>query len=169
MASDLVIERIQHAEFLTERRHQLHESLRPGNRHRLRIEPGLDSHDRSNQRGIHARFEALMFERFVKQLKLSPKPIQPIRAPLQFTFDALLEGTTLVPTVLDADRMAIGDRDVYDAAYYDAFFRGSRAVLERRLDESTAAVAAMIAGAWEAAGKPDVPVRARDTDQRRRR
>ena len=123
----------------------------------------------TNQRGIHARFEALMFERFVKQLKLSPKPIQPIRAPLQFTFDALLEGTTLVPTVLDADRMAIGDRDVYDAAYYDAFFRGSRAVLERRLDESTAAVAAMIAGAWEAAGKPDVPVRARDTDQRRRR
>ena len=57
--------------------------------------------------------------------------------------------------------MAIGSRDVYDNAYYDAFFKGSRGVLERRLDESTAAVAAMITGAWEAAGKPSVPVRVR--------
>ena len=123
----------------------------------------------TGQRGIHARFEALLFERYVNQLKLSPKPLQPIRAPLDFTFDALLEGTRLVPTVLDADRIAIGDRDVYDDAYYQAFFKGSRAVLERRLDESTAAVAAMIAGAWEAAGKPAVPVRMQDAPQRRRR
>ena len=62
------------------------------------------------------------------------------------------------PTVLEADRVAIVG-DVYDDAYYAAFFKGSRAVLERRLDESTAAVAAMITGAWEAAGKPAVPVR----------
>jgi hypothetical protein len=88
---------------------------------------------------------------------------------VNFTFDALLQGTTLVPAVLEADRVAIGSRDVYDDAYYRAFFKGSRDVLERRLDESTAAVAAIIAGAWEAAGKPAVPVRARDTDQRRRR
>jgi len=102
-------------------------------------------------------------------LKLAPSRIEPIRAPLDFTFDALLQGTQLVPAVLEADRAAIGTRDVYDDAYYEAFFKGSRAVLERRLDESTSAVAAMIAGAWEAAGKPPVPVRAQDSDQRRRR
>jgi hypothetical protein len=123
----------------------------------------------TNQRGIHARFEASLFERYVKQLKRSPRPLPPIRDPLNFTFDALLEGTRLVPIVLEADRVAIGDRDVYDDAYYEAFFKGSRAVLERRLDESTAAVAAMIAGAWEAAGKPAVPVRVQDPPQRRRR
>jgi hypothetical protein len=122
----------------------------------------------TGQRGIHARFEALLFERYVKQFKLSPRPMQPIRTPLDFTFDALLEGTKLVPIVLEADRVAIGNRDVYDNAYYEAFFKGSRAVMERRLDESTAAVAAMITGAWEAAGRPAVPVRAPDTDQRRR-
>ena len=118
---------------------------------------------KTGQRGIHTRFEALMFERYVKQLKLSPKRIQPIRNPLDFTFDALLQGTQLVPTILDADRVAIGSRDVYDNAYYDAFFKGGRAVLERHLDIE-AAVAAMITGAWEAAGKPAVPVRVqRDT------
>ena len=123
---------------------------------------------KTGQRGIHTRFEALMFERYVKQLKLSPKRIQPIRNPLEFTFDALLQGTQLVPVILEADRVAIGSKDVYDKAYYEAFFKGSRGVMERRLDESTAAVAAMITGAWEAAGKPAVPVRVRDADARRR-
>jgi hypothetical protein len=124
---------------------------------------------RTGQRGIHTRFEALLFERYVKQLKLSPQRIQPIRAPLDFTCDALLQGTRLVPAVLEADRVAIGNGDVYDDSYYEAFFKGSRPVLERRLDESTAAVAAMIAGAWEAAGKPAAPVRMPDPAQRRRR
>jgi hypothetical protein len=123
---------------------------------------------KTGQRGIHTRFEALMFERYVKQLKLSPKRIQPIRDPLEFTFDALLQGTQLVPVILEADRVAIGSKDVYDDAYYNAFFKGSRGVMERRLDESIAAVAAMITGAWEAAGKPAVPVRVRDADARRR-
>jgi hypothetical protein len=124
---------------------------------------------KTGQRGIHTRFEALLFERYVKQLKLSPRRIEPIRNPRDFTFEALLQGTQLVPIVLEADRVAIGSRDVYDDAYYEAFFKGSRAVLERRIDESAAAVAAMIEGAWEAAGKPQVPVRVRDADQRRRR
>jgi hypothetical protein len=123
----------------------------------------------TGQRGIHARFEALLFERYVKQLRLSPRPIPPIHAPLDFTFNVLRQGTQLVPTILEADRVAIGSGEVYDSAYYEAFFKGSRAVLERRLDESTAAVAAMITGAWEAAGKPAVPVRVQDPDQRRRR
>lgn len=124
---------------------------------------------KTGQRGIHTRFEALMFERYVKQLKLSPARLPPIHNPLDFTFDALLQGTRLVPTVLEADRAAIGSRDVYDSSYYEAFFKGSRAVLERRLNESIAAVAAMITGAWEAAGKPAVPVSVQDPDQRRRR
>jgi hypothetical protein len=124
---------------------------------------------RTGQRGIHTRFESLLFERYVPQLKLSPVRIPPVRNPVEFIFGALLQGTQLVPTVLQADRVAIGARDVYDDAYYEAFFKGSRAVLEKRLDESSAAVAAMIAGAWEAAGKPPVPVRGRDAIQRRSR
>jgi hypothetical protein len=122
----------------------------------------------TGQRGVHSRWEALLFERSVRQLKLSPTPIPPIRSPRDFIFDVVREGTKLAAVVLEADRVAIGTRDVYDDAYYAALFKGSRAVLERRIDESTAAVAAMIAGAWEAAGRPPVPVRARDTDQRRR-
>ena len=81
----------------------------------------------------------------------------------------MLQGTQLVPPILKSDLDAIGTRDVYDDAYYEAFFKSNRAVMERRLNESISAVAAMIAGAWEAAGKPPLPLNPPATPQRRRR
>jgi hypothetical protein len=121
------------------------------------------------QHGIHARFEAYLFERYRDQWTIAPKPIAPVRNPRDFTFDVVLEGTQLVAPILKSDLEAIGDRDEYDDAYYAAFFKANRAVLERRLNEAIAASAAMIAGAWEAAGKPAVPTNARVPPQRRRR
>jgi hypothetical protein len=123
----------------------------------------------TGQRGIHSRFEAFLFERYRDQWTIAPKPISPIRNPRDFIFDVVLQGTQLAPPILKADLDAIGSRDEYDDAYYAAFFKANRAVVERRLNESIAASAAMIAGAWEAAGKPAVPVNLRPTTQRRRR
>jgi hypothetical protein len=123
----------------------------------------------SGQHGIHARFEAYLFERYRNQWTIAPKSIAPIRNPRDYIFDVVLEGTQLVPPILKSDLDAIGGRDEYDDAYYGAFFTANRAVVERRLNESIAASAAMIAGAWEAAGKPAVPLDAKPTAQRRRR
>jgi hypothetical protein len=123
----------------------------------------------TNQHGIHARFEAYLFERYRDQWTIAPKPIGPIKNPRDFIFDTVLEGTQLVATILKSDLEAIGGRDEYDDAYYAAFFKVNRAVLERRLNESIAASAAMIAGAWEAAGKPAMPLNPRQPPQRRRR
>lgn len=123
----------------------------------------------SGQQGIHARFEAFLFERYRDQWTIAPKPIAPIKNPRDFIFDVVLEGTQLVPPILKSDLEAIGTREEYDDAYYAAFFKANRAVVERRLNESIAASAAMIAGAWEAAGKPAVPLNPRASVQRRRR
>ena len=122
----------------------------------------------TGQHGIHVRFESTMFERYRDRLRITPPSMSPVVTPREFTFGVLVEGARLTPAILEADRKAIGSRDIYDDAFYEAFFMSSRTVLERRLSESSAAVAAMIAGAWEAAGKPSVPVRARDAVQRRR-
>jgi hypothetical protein len=118
---------------------------------------------------VHARFEATLFERYRDRLRIAPVAISPVSNPRDFIFDAVLEDTRLAPGILDADKQAIGDRDVYDDAYYEAFFAASRGIMERRLNDSIAAVAAMITGAWEAAGKPPVPVDPVITPQRRRR
>ena len=111
----------------------------------------------TGQRGIHARFESSLFERYRGELATAPMSIAPIRNPRDFIFDALIEGTQLVPEILKADLEAIGTRTLYDSAYFSALFAATRSVLERRINESSAASAAMIAGAWEAAGRPPAP------------
>jgi hypothetical protein len=123
----------------------------------------------TGQNGLHSRFEATQFERFQARLTIAPKPIAPIRNPREWAFETLLASQQLVAPVLKADFDAIGSRDVYDDAYYEAFFKNDRAILEQRINESIAAVAAGIAGAWEAAGKPPVPLTLPNTPQRRRR
>ena len=123
----------------------------------------------TGQPGIHARFEAYLFERYRDQWTMAPKAIAPVRNPRDFIFDVVLAGTQLVPPILKSDLEAIGGREEYDDAYYAAFFKANRAVVERRLNEAIAASAAMIAGAWEAAGKPAVPVEPKAPPQRRRR
>lgn len=123
----------------------------------------------SRQWGIHTRYEAIVFERFNQQMTVMPKPQAPIDNPRDFVFERVLEGTRLVPAILAADLAAIGERDAYDDAYYAAFFKASKPVYERRLAESISAVAAIITGAWEAAGKPPLPVNPSANPQRRRR
>ena len=110
-----------------------------------------------------------MFERYRDRLTIAPKPIAPISNPRDFAFDTLLTSNRLVPAILKADLDAIGTRTEYDTAYYDAFFAANRAVLERRLSDAIAATAAVIAGAWEAAGKPPIPVNPPARTQRRTR
>ena len=123
----------------------------------------------TGQHGIHARFESFLFERYRTQLTVAPKPMAPIRTPRDFIFETALAGTQLVPPILKSDLEAIASRDIYDDAYYAAFFTANRAVMERRLNESIAAVAAMITGAWEAAGRPALPLDTPSPPQRRRR
>jgi hypothetical protein len=123
----------------------------------------------TRQWGVHTRWEALLFEQYRNQLAVTPQRIAAVRDPRSFIFDALLRDTQLAPAVLKSDRDAIGDRDVYDAAYYAAMFKANKTVMEARLGDSIAAIAAMIAGAWEAAGKPALPVSPSEPAQRRRR
>jgi hypothetical protein len=123
----------------------------------------------TGQHGIHARFEATLFERYRDALTITPKPARPTANVRDFVFDVITEGTLLVPPILKSDLAAIGNRDTYDDLYYQAFFRANRAVLERRLSESITAVAGMVSGAWEAAGRPPAPVEPATSPQRRRR
>ncbi|PYR68570.1 MAG: hypothetical protein DMF88_08970 [Acidobacteria bacterium] len=123
----------------------------------------------SQQWGIHARWESAMFERYMSRLTIAPKAIAPIKDPRAFIFDALLRDYQLAQTVLKSDRDAIGNKDAFDDAYYDAFFAANKSIMEQRLNDAIAAVAAMITGAWEAAGKPQAPVHLTASSPQRRR
>ena len=123
----------------------------------------------TGQNGLHRRFETTLFERYRSRLTIAPPALAPIRNPLAFAFDTILESSQLAAPVLKADAEAIGNRDVYDDMYYEAFFRAAGPVLERRVNTAIGAVAATITGAWEAAGKPFVPADAPPRPPERRR
>jgi hypothetical protein len=110
----------------------------------------------SGNRGVHARFERDLIERFGSRLRLNPATPKATTNARDAAFDALLASYRLVDAVLEADTEASGGTDTYDDSYFERFFGKARAVLEQRLSDSISATAGIIMGAWEQAGRPPV-------------
>ena len=123
----------------------------------------------TQQVGIHSRFEAELFERYRARLRVVPKPVVPVVSARDFTFEALLGSFPLVQSILDADKRAVGDRDVYDDGYFAMFFGRVRPTLEQRLADSITAVASMVTAAWIEAGRPSIPLQVQKTPRPVRR
>lgn len=123
----------------------------------------------TGQRGIHSRFESELFERNRSRLRIAPgRPVQ-VNDAREFIFDTLTASFALVQPILDADREAIGNRDLYDDRYFGVFFGKARPVLEKRVSESITAVASVITSAWVQAGRLAVPLTVPSTPRKVRR
>jgi len=123
----------------------------------------------TGQDGVHSRWEAELFERNRAALKIAPPPVKPIANPRDFMFETLLASNRAAAGVLESDKKAAEGREFYDDAYFTAFASGTLPVLEQRLNEAITAVASMITGAWEQAGRPAVPAESPRTPRRIRR
>ena len=123
----------------------------------------------TGQDGVHSRWEAELFERHRAGLAIKPAPAAGVANPRDFMFEVLLASNRAAANVLDSDRQAAAGREFYDDGYFEAFAKGTLATLERRLNESITAVASMIVGAWEQAGKPAIPAEPVRTPRRIRR
>jgi hypothetical protein len=108
----------------------------------------------TGQTGLHARFETALFERYQTRLAINPTAIGSITNARDAAFDVLLASHRLVARLLEADRQASGGKQVYDDPYFERFFANARPLLEQQLAASIAVTAALITGAWEAAGRP---------------
>jgi hypothetical protein len=113
----------------------------------------------TGNRGIHARFERDLIERFESRLRLNPAPPAPITNPRDASFAVLLASYQLVDPLIKADSEAVAGKDQYDDEYFEKFFTRVQPMLEQRLSESISATAGLIIGAWEQAGKPAVSTR----------
>lgn len=110
----------------------------------------------SNQRGVHNRFEAELYERFESRIVVTPGPPKAISSVRDYAFDTLLASHQKVSFLLEADREAIGTKDTYDDAYFEAFFVKVKPLLEERLSAAVTATASVIVSAWEQAGRPSL-------------
>lgn len=114
----------------------------------------------TGQRGIHARWESELFNRYRSQLAVEPAAVGPVSDVETVAFEALLSGFQIAAEVLAADHEAKAEGPPDDDRYFEAFFAATRPALERRLEESITAVASAITFAWERAGRPPVTVEA---------
>ena len=108
----------------------------------------------TDQRGVHARFETELIERFGSRLTLTPAPPKAIGSPRDYAFDTLLASFQKVDALLKADKDAIGAKDTYDDAYFEAFFTNVKPMLEAQLSAAVTSTASVIVSAWEQAGRP---------------
>ena len=119
-----------------------------------------DNYDgvKTGNRGIHARFERDLIEKFESRLRLTPAPARPMANPRDAAFESVLAGFQLVDPILKADREAAAGRDTYDDVYFEQFFAAVQPLLERQLSGAITATASTILGAWDQAGRPTVRV-----------
>ena len=75
-------------------------------------------------------------------------------SPRDAAFDALIASNQRVEALLLADKEALGTKDAYDDAYFEAFFLKVKPILEERLGAAITATASVVISAWEQAGKP---------------
>jgi hypothetical protein len=112
----------------------------------------------TKQWGIHSRFESQLVLQYLPQLKIEPRVAAPVRDVREAVFRWLTDGYAQVAPILAADRRAVHAREEYDDRYFSEFFAATRPIVERQLSSAISDVAAVIAGAWEAGGKPNMPV-----------
>jgi hypothetical protein len=111
----------------------------------------------TGQNGLHARFEAELFERFESRLTVTPGSMRMLGM-RDFIFDIALASHQLVPKILDADREAIAGRDAYDDVYFEQFFARIQPVLEQQLAGAIRDTASVITAAWVQAGRPPLRI-----------
>ncbi len=112
----------------------------------------------TGQWGLHSRFESDLFERYRNRLRVVPKPVVKVGRVRDFTFDTLVASFQYVQPVLDADKAAIGSKDVYDDGYYTMFFGKVQPILEKRLSDAITDIASAVTAAWVEAGRPTLPL-----------
>ena len=112
---------------------------------------------KTGQNGIHGRWESDLFERNRPRITVKPAAPKGIADPRNHMFDVLLASNKLSDGVLAADLKAAAGREFYDDGYFAVFATEQLGVLQQRLNDSITAVASMIIGAWEQAGRPALP------------
>jgi hypothetical protein len=110
----------------------------------------------TGQWGIHRRWESDLFDRTRTRIAVRPPAVAPVSDPRDYMFGALLASNRLADGVLAADRAAVAGREFYDDTYFERLAASQFDVMQRRLNDAIAAVASMIAGAWQQAGRPAV-------------
>ena len=114
----------------------------------------------TNNRGIHARFEWHMIERFQNQIHLEASGVDSIANPAAYAFEIVLNSYIWTDNLLRADTRSRDPLRIYqapesfDRAYYERLFALVGPVAEQQMSAAVKAVASYWYTAWLRAGRP---------------
>ncbi|HJW08056.1 MAG TPA: hypothetical protein VJ483_00380 [Holophagaceae bacterium] len=112
----------------------------------------------TGQRGVHARWESSLVERFVEEGELKVAPAEDLPEGDVAPWGWMKESNALLPQLLADDREAeksgLGRRK---GAYWQVFGSLEGAVVKRQLERSGQRFGDLILMAWEKAGRPAAP------------
>lgn len=111
----------------------------------------------TNQRGIHFRIEDELATRYHGGTFAPPPGKVAIANPTEWTFAELNRSYALVTPLMVAEMKARQAAPLDSDQYYAEFERLAGPMLAPRIGEAAAALSALIASAWEQAGKPALP------------
>jgi hypothetical protein len=110
----------------------------------------------TGQRGIHARFEDELFDRYHSRTTFSPPPVVPILNAEETAWTVLLDSHRSVDELLKADQAATAGLEWYDDTYFDRLYHSAGPLMTQQVSKAISATAATITGAWIEAGRPRI-------------
>lgn len=117
----------------------------------------------SGQRGVHARWESGLLERFLREDELQARPAERERGLYEAPWRWVAESNALMPALLDADREADrttpvdGQRPRRGTAYWMVFWNRQGDTLKLQLERAAQRTGQLVRYAWELAGAPKAP------------
>jgi hypothetical protein len=112
----------------------------------------------TSQKGIHARWESTLVERFLAWIDpgVVPPPAQEVQDPERFVLDVLKESSRQVQDALASDRDSVkpDEPQGYGDAYYARLYAREGERVRLRLIASASGVGSLWMSAWEEAGRP---------------
>jgi hypothetical protein len=113
----------------------------------------------TNQKGLHARYEIKMVDKYIKDIEASIKNVNVIKvdSPFQFIFDYIANANTVQTVITEAD---IDASKLAGATDNDEYLRlmwfKTKYVTEIQFNTAVSDLASLINSAWLEAGKPDL-------------
>lgn len=112
----------------------------------------------TNQRGIHARYESQMINRYQGEIAFSPEAVTYIQEPLEFIFNYLFESYSYLDDVLRADSIAKSVAgNTNSEFYYLNFWNNASSFTKYLFQKASNRLASLIYTAWINAGSPALP------------
>jgi hypothetical protein len=113
----------------------------------------------TNQKGLHARYEIKMVDKYIKDIEASIKNITvtKVDTPFQFIFDYIANANTVQTVITETDKEATKLTGGTDGdEYLRLMWFKTKYVTELQFNTAVSDLASLIYSAWLEAGRPDL-------------